>query len=144
MNVPALPVTLRFDEPRRADLHGTGFLARHSLEARIDPGLCTSCHADERSCRDCHAREHLLQVTNTSASPHPADWVGTRGSENRHGREARRNPMTCASCHGGGGETLCVGCHRVGGAGGNPHPSHFNSNRSLDDMPCRMCHGGVR
>lgn len=143
-NIATLPQDLRFDEPRRAQLHATGFLARHSLEARIDPGLCTSCHEDERVCRDCHARERLLRVDVSHASPHPADWVGTPGSGNRHGREARRNPLSCASCHGGAGESLCVGCHRVGAGGGNPHPPNFTSGKPLSELPCRLCHGGAQ
>lgn len=139
-NVAALPVMLRFDEPRRAELHGAGFFARHSLEARIDPATCTSCHAADGSCRDCHERSGLLRATQAHASPHPPGWVGTRGSANRHGAEARRDPLSCASCHGGGGEALCVGCHRVGGAGGSPHAPGFASQKALTDLPCRMCH----
>jgi hypothetical protein len=50
--------------------------------------------------------------------------------------------MSCAGCHGGSGEQLCVGCHRVGGAGGNPHGPGFQSNKAMHhDLPCRECHG---
>jgi hypothetical protein len=143
-NAPVLPATRHFDAPGRAELHPAGFLARHSSEARIDPALCTSCHADERSCRDCHARQGLLSVSSTRASPHEPGWVGTPGSGNRHGSEARRNPLSCASCHGGAGEALCVGCHRVGGAGGNPHGPGFASGKEMSELPCRACHGATR
>jgi hypothetical protein len=138
--VPALPSTWHFDEPRRPDMHAAGFFARHSLEARTDPALCTSCHRDEQECRDCHRARGLLEVTPEHGSPHPAGWVGTRSSENRHGIEARSNPVSCASCHGGAGESLCVGCHRVGGPGGNPHPPGFSSRKPRSDLPCRLCH----
>jgi hypothetical protein len=135
----ALPSTLRFDRPARADMHAFGFAARHALEARADPALCVTCHS-ESSCSDCHRKQGLLQATPSGASPHPPGWVSTPGGGNLHGREARRDPFTCASCHGGAGERLCVGCHRVGGPGGNPHPAGFAPRAPLDQMPCRMCH----
>ena len=138
--VPALPSVWHFDQVRRADMHAAGFFARHSLEARQDPALCTTCHQDASGCRRCHERQGLLQVTREHASPHPPGWVGAPGAGNSHGREARLNPVSCASCHGGAGEALCVGCHRVGGPGGNPHPRGFHSDKRMSEMPCRMCH----
>jgi hypothetical protein len=142
-NVPALPSTWHFDDPRRPDMHAAGFFARHSIEARLDPATCTSCHRDQNECRNCHRDRGLLEVSPQRGSPHPADWVGTRGAENRHGVEARNNPVSCASCHGGAGEALCVGCHRVGGPGGSPHPSGFSSHKPMSELPCRMCHLGA-
>jgi hypothetical protein len=142
VNVPALPTRLRFDQPERADMHRAGFMARHALEARTDPAMCVTCHT-ESSCRDCHQRENVSAGFG-NRSPHPPGWVGLPGQSNSHGREARLDPVACASCHGGAGEQLCVDCHRVGGPGGNPHPIGFQSARSMDEMPCRMCHGGMR
>jgi predicted CXXCH cytochrome family protein len=141
-NVPALPSIWHFDDVKRPDMHGAGFLARHSIEARLDPALCTSCHRDESGCQSCHQQRGLLEVSATRGSPHPPGWVGTRGSSNRHGIEARANPVLCASCHGGAGESLCVGCHRVGGPGGNPHPNRFVSHKPMSELPCRLCHMG--
>ena len=141
--VPALPSAWHFDDVRRPDMHAAGFFARHSLEARQDPALCTTCHQDQSGCRRCHEKSGLLEVTRTRGSPHPPGWVGARGSANRHGSEARQNPLSCASCHGGSGEALCVGCHRVGGPGGNPHPPGFHSQKPLSELPCRMCHMGA-
>lgn len=141
-HLPALPSNWHFDDVRRPDMHPRGFLARHSLDARADPALCASCHRDQESCRSCHAQRGLLQVSPSQLNPHPPGWVGTRASENRHGLEARQNPLSCAACHGGAGESLCVGCHRAGGPGGNPHPAGFHSSKPLSDMPCRMCHTG--
>lgn len=140
VNVPALPQTLHFDEPNRPDMHAQGFFARHAIEARIDPATCTSCHRDATYCEDCHRKRGLLAVSPAHGSPHPPNWVGTNPSENQHGIEARRNPVACASCHGGAGEMLCVGCHRVGGPGGNPHPPGFSSNKPIGELPCRLCH----
>jgi len=141
VTLPALPTRLRFDQPERADMHRAGFALRHSLEARADPALCVTCHS-ESSCRTCHAREGVA-AGSTSVSPHPPGWVGLPGERSPHGRAARLDPVSCASCHGGAGEQLCVDCHRVGAPGGSPHPPGFSSRKPLDDMPCRMCHGGA-
>jgi hypothetical protein len=140
VSTPGLPSTLRFDQPQRPDMHPAGFAARHALEAGVDPALCASCHREPSFCRDCHARRGLLEVTTARGSPHPADWTSTDPARNRHGEEARRNPVSCASCHGGEGEALCVGCHRVGGPGGSPHPAGFSSSKPPSERPCRLCH----
>jgi hypothetical protein len=136
--VPALPARLAFDDVRMSGLHRAGFFARHPDEARADPGLCTTCHS-EQSCIDCHTRKGVAGAT--AIDPHPPDWVtGPGGGE--HGQQARIDPASCAGCHGGAGEQLCVGCHRVGGPGGNPHGRGFASSKNMvRDTPCRFCHG---
>jgi predicted CXXCH cytochrome family protein len=138
VTVPTLPWRLAFDSPRLTGLHRAGFRTRHAEEARANPGLCTTCHAQDRFCQSCH-EERRVGALGGARSPHPPGWVRARGGE--HGRAARMDPLACASCHGGAGEALCVGCHRVGGPGGNPHGRGFAS--ALDpmrDAPCRMCH----
>jgi hypothetical protein len=135
--VPALPSTLHFTDPMRTSVHRAGFAARHSLEARSDPGLCSTCHTPDR-CATCHIAKGI--AGDERGTPHGPGWVGITSSENRHGREARRDPASCASCHGGAGEQLCVSCHAVGGVGGNPHPPGWSSRQPLTAMPCRMCH----
>jgi hypothetical protein len=140
-SVPALPSVRYFDDVTRASVHRAGFASRHSVEARIDPGTCTTCHSQE-SCVGCHTERHVAAgpELGLTASPHPPGWVGAAGP-NEHGRAARRDPAACASCHGGGGEALCVSCHKVGGVGGSVHPPGWSS--TLDrgrDTPCRMCH----
>jgi hypothetical protein len=136
--VPVLPARLAFDDARLPGLHRAGFAARHSDEARADPGLCTTCHT-ESSCIDCHTRENVAPGT-TTRSPHPPGWLTTSGGD--HGPQARMDPTSCAGCHGGAGEQLCIGCHRVGGPGGNPHGPGFASARDEHrDLPCRLCHG---
>ena len=137
VNVPALPAERRFGDPFRASVHRAGFASRHGLEARSDPGACSTCHAPD-ACSSCHVAKGV--ANNVRGSPHPAGWVGLTSADNRHGREARRDPASCASCHGGAGEQLCVSCHAVGGVGGNPHPPGWSSNQPLTAMPCRMCH----
>lgn len=139
VTTPALPERLAFDDPMRAGVHRAGFRARHAEEARGDPGLCTTCHAP-KVCSDCHAREKVA-ARSGGRSPHPSGWLGLPGQHNDHGRAAWREPELCAVCHGGAGEALCVGCHKVGAIGGNPHATGFRSRRSKADRPCRLCHG---
>ncbi len=143
VTTPALPSRLAFDEPDRQTMHRAGFRSRHADEARAEPGTCTACH-DTSMCRDCHTENGVVAASN-NPSPHPPGWVGLPGqSANEHGRAARRDPLTCASCHGGAGEALCVTCHRVGGVGGNPHPPGWSSRRDEQtDMPCVLCHRGA-
>ena len=133
----ALPATLHFADPFTPSVHRAGFAARHSLEAKSDPGACQQCHQPDR-CATCHLAKNVAGSGRTS--PHPPGWVGITAAESSHGREARRDPAACASCHGGAGEALCVTCHKVGGVGGNPHPPGWSSRQRLGDQPCRMCH----
>ncbi len=137
VTVAPVPRRRTLGDPLRPSVHRAGFRARHSDEAHADPGACLSCHQPER-CAGCHVAEGVAGAA--AASPHPAGWVGLTPGENQHGRAARRDPAACASCHGGAGEALCVGCHREGGVGGNPHPPGWSSRLPRDAMPCRLCH----
>jgi len=140
VTVPALPEKQAFDDPLRAGVHRAGFMSRHPLEARTQPGMCTTCHSED-SCKSCHDARGVSPSAGAQ-SPHPPGWLGARGGRNDHGRAAWDDPAECASCHSGGGEKLCVGCHKVGGMGGNPHKPGWTSNkRPLFDEPCRQCHG---
>jgi hypothetical protein len=135
--VPAVPAQRRFANPFAASVHRAGFAARHSLEARSDPGACTTCHSPDR-CAACHTSRGI--AGEGRGSPHPPGWIGLSSADNEHGRQARRDPAACASCHDGAGQSLCVSCHKVGGVGGNPHPASWSSRLPLTAMPCRMCH----
>lgn len=134
---PTVPWRQNFADPMRASVHRAGFASRHALEARSDPGACTVCHAPSR-CAACHDAKGL--AGDGARNPHPPGWVGIVASENRHGREARRDPASCAACHGGAGEKMCASCHSVGGVGGNPHPPGFSSKLPMSALPCRLCH----
>lgn len=135
-----IPADLRFDDPGVPSVHRGGFEARHGDVARVDPGTCSTCHTVER-CVGCHANRGVaaMAVSGQVPSPHPPGWIGLDANE--HGRAARRDPASCASCHGGAGEALCVSCHRVGGPGGTVHPPGWSSTRNAaTELPCRMCH----
>ena len=143
VTVAVLPERLLFDDPLRPGVHRAGFVARHSSEAAAQPGLCSTCHTVS-SCEGCHTKRNVRAAAGAGRSPHPPGWLGLRGERNEHGRAAWRDPIECASCHSGAGEALCVGCHKVGGSGGNPHrPGWTSRQRKAVDVPCRLCHGAA-
>jgi predicted CXXCH cytochrome family protein len=136
---PALPARLAFDDTRLDGLHRAGFKSRHAEEARANPGLCSTCHS-ENSCIACHSAAGVAP-SGITRSPHPLGWITTSPGGGDHGTQARIDPMSCAGCHGGAGEQLCVSCHKVGGPGGTPHGHGFTSTKNKTrDVPCRSCH----
>ena len=135
--VAVLPATQHFADPFAPSVHRAGFSARHALESRAEPGACTTCHSPDR-CASCHLARGV--AGEGRRSPHPPGWVGLAAADNEHGREARRDPSACAGCHDGAGQQLCVGCHKVGGVGGNPHPAGWSSRLPVAALPCRLCH----
>jgi Cytochrome c7 and related cytochrome c len=142
VNVAALPARLHFDDPFRASVHRAGFASRHAIEARAEPGACSTCHTPT-ACQACHERQHVAPAKGV-LGPHPPGWIGLTRASDLHGRAARADPASCAGCHGGGGERLCVKCHQVGGVGGNPHPAGWQSRQPLGALPCRLCHTNGR
>jgi hypothetical protein len=140
--VALLPEKMHFEDTTAPGVHRAGFMSRHPLEAATQPGLCLTCHTSD-TCERCHTREGVTAVSpaDKGRSPHPPGWLGLPGQPNDHGPAAWRDPSACATCHSGGGEALCIGCHRVGGVGGNPHRPGWTSNlRKTSDMPCVLCH----
>ena len=134
---------IEFKLPERVDadfIHRNDFLGRHSIEARADEARCLRCHGDS-FCQSCHLAQNLTSNAAAPRDPHPPGW-SFPGSPDFHGIEARRDIASCASCHDQGAQSNCVGCHRVGGVGGNPHPigwSHTRSEISKNNM-CLICH----
>ena len=121
ITVPTIPSRLDFDAPMRNTMHRANFMSVHDQQAAADPAACVVCHS-ELFCVDCHTRLGISGQNPSRGNPHPPGWSGPPGSGNAHGQAARLDPLSCASCHGGAGEVLCVSCHQVGGPGGNPHP----------------------
>lgn len=122
----------------REFVHRGDFLSRHSLEADLERGTCARCHGNS-FCDDCH---RLSGVGGGVAigSPHPPGWLDPLSSFG-HARAARRDLLSCVSCHESDAETTCVPCHRVGGVAGDPHPPGFGGGRDpLAYGVCRACH----
>lgn len=123
-------------------VHPADFLTRHAMEAASEPARCLSCHRTE-TCDSCHTARGVSAGRIGAVNPHPPGWVGPDSLDPRHhGRAARRDILSCASCHDQGPDTNCIECHKVGGSGGNPHPSGWQSSRTPSDTMCVYCHAG--
>jgi len=122
-------------------VHRADFESRHGIEARSQPTSCLRCHTPS-SCDSCHVERGVSANRVGSVNPHPLGWIGPNpAAESFHGRLARRDILSCVGCHEQGPATSCIRCHKVGGFGGNPHPSGWSSARSPQDAMCRYCHG---
>ena len=119
-------------------IHRGDFISRHGIEADLERGTCARCHGTP-FCDDCHRLSGVGGGVG-AASPHPPGWLDPV-SPFGHARAARRDLMSCVSCHEADAETTCVPCHRVGGVAGNPHPPGFGA--GIDPLlsgVCRACH----
>jgi hypothetical protein len=136
-------LTIERRRPERIDrnfVHRGDFITRHAIEAESQPARCLSCHTPE-TCDSCHVARGVSANRILGRNPHPPGWVGTApGDHSRHGREARRDILSCASCHEQGASTNCIRCHKVGAFGGNPHPGGWRSTQSESSKMCRYCH----
>ena len=138
------PVNIKFaDRPDRRFIHRNDWLGRHAVEAKGDPASCQKCHATS-SCETCHTQEHVGAGFATAKNPHPSTWNLPGSGGDFHGDEARRNINSCAACHDQGEQSNCVRCHKVGGIGGDPHPTGFARKHSIVDARkdgrCVVCH----
>ncbi len=122
-------------------IHPNDFLGRHSVEARADSATCQRCHGTS-TCQSCHLERGLSPAgtAQPGRNPHP-DGYGAGGL---HGPAARRDILSCASCHDQGAASICVDCHKVGGVGGNPHPQSWSLRHGREEIgrnaTCLVCH----
>jgi hypothetical protein len=139
----ATRVEVKFPEDvARPFIHRGDYLARHSVEAASDEASCKKCHGND-FCQSCHQAQNLTPTAARPRDPHPVGWT-LPGARDFHGEAARRDIASCASCHDQGPRSNCVGCHRVGGLGGNPHPaswlSHHDHGEIRTNGMCTTCH----
>ncbi|MBS1150607.1 MAG: hypothetical protein H6Q89_2305 [Myxococcaceae bacterium] len=128
--------------PERIDrsfIHRNDFFGRHPVEARADQAMCLRCHSNE-TCTGCHAKNSLTPGSTDSLQPHPPGF----GNGAVHGKEARRDIVSCAACHDQGAASNCVSCHKVGGVGGTPHPPSWMLRHRKEEVSrnamCQICH----
>ncbi len=129
--------------PERVDsnfIHRGDYVSRHQIEANADPASCRKCHGSF-FCDSCHTEQNVsTRSSGNPRNPHPPGFT----ARDAHGRAARQNIVACAGCHDQGPASICVGCHRVGGIGGNPHPAGFVSQHRNDNRrtnaTCAICH----
>ncbi|MCB9584020.1 MAG: cytochrome c3 family protein [Polyangiaceae bacterium] len=121
-------------------VHRGDFISRHAIEAQASPAKCQRCH-EPSTCDACHTRRGVSANSRSSRNPHPPEWVGNSASiKSLHGKAARRDLLSCASCHEQGPATNCIRCHKVGAYGGNPHPGGWRSSRGETTGMCGYCH----
>lgn len=119
-------------------VHRGDFVARHGAEADLERGTCARCHGVD-FCDGCH-RQSGVGGGVAPGSPHPPGWLDPVSSFG-HAQAARRDLLSCVSCHEADAEQTCVPCHRVGGVAGNPHPPGFGAgNDPMRLGVCRVCH----
>jgi predicted CXXCH cytochrome family protein len=131
--------TLQLERVDRSFIHRNDFMSRHSLEARANESECQRCHGTD-FCQSCHKNVGLVPGVANGLNPHPPGF----GQGSGHGAEARRDIVQCAACHDQGAASNCVTCHKVGGAGGNPHPPSFILRHPKEEISrnamCTICH----
>lgn len=143
----AMPLTIRF--PERVDarfIHRGDYTGRHQRDAQADATTCRKCHG-ARHCSSCHEDQGLSKsATSTNANKpgtHGPQWMNP-GASGFHGRKARREISSCASCHDRGVSSNCVTCHKVGALGGSPHPRRFGwadkASACRTNSMCASCH----
>jgi hypothetical protein len=119
--------------------HGAGYALLHAAEASRDAASCASCHSVSQFCRDCHTTS-AVDVDSAFLAPgvdaHPPGW-SLPGDPSHHGDAARRDLVSCVSCH---NDQSCTTCH----ADISPHGGDFwsrcaNLQRQSPDM-CAQCH----
>lgn len=153
------------------NVHRSEFQVTHPLAARTDPQLCTSCH-EVRFCSDCHNAFNAgrartpshrrtfdlglngdIDAIHASVNATQCDACHVQGQvvpdfahwSADHARDARRNLVTCQSCHPEG--DVCINCHSARGGAGqfNPHGKDWNDragrlNDASNGRTCRKCH----
>lgn len=119
-------------------VHRGDFLARHAVEVGLERGTCARCHGVSY-CDGCHEASGIGGSV-AANSPHPPGWLDPLSSLG-HARAARRDLLSCVSCHESDAEETCVPCHRVGGVAGDPHPAGFGGGMDpARHAVCRACH----
>lgn len=138
---PTINADLFPEQTGRTLLHRGDYATIHPFEARANPDACVRCHQPSE-CVDCHLESNVSGLGADPRQVHPEGWMEPGGRDS-HGRAARLNIIECASCHDDGANSNCVECHRVGAAGGNPHPAGW-TDRYDDETGarpmCATCH----
>ncbi|MBI1809364.1 MAG: hypothetical protein HYR75_05645, partial [Gemmatimonadetes bacterium] len=120
--------------PRR--YHVANFVTRHASSAYGRDAECSTCHNTGAFCRSCHQQAGLASQGNgRSLGYHNAQpqWL------QEHGRAARQELNTCASCH---QQRYCMQCHSDLGWRINPHGPNFDASRyaKANRQQCLRCH----
>lgn len=122
------------------NIHDLNYIYTHGLDAKSKRLDCSSCHDNRSFCDACHERENRIPLLHSSTS-----W------QHDHGRAARRDPESCASCHDTDDPTCArSGCHRDSDGLRGTDPRFHSSDINLfnvkgpwhgdDGYYCFFCH----
>ncbi|MBN2344067.1 MAG: cytochrome c3 family protein [Deltaproteobacteria bacterium] len=137
--------SLKFpDKVNKSFMHSGDWMSKHALRSKTDPASCQKCHGVSY-CSSCHNRNGIGAGVdqNGTNNPHPERSVWISPGPRSHGAAARKDILSCASCHDQGAASNCVNCHHES-MGINPHPPGWkapvsNSERSSHSN-CGICH----
>jgi hypothetical protein len=149
--------------------HRTDFRELHPIKTFDDPKSCLRCHDQKQFCVTCHNKfnpndlrflshrrgfsnievsaggpQHSTFSTSQCQTCHPNSVLPTHNWTSSHAQEARRNLMSCQSCH-SDGET-CLKCHSaISGLRVNPHPENWGDiadklKSYSNNRTCIKCH----
>ncbi len=135
--------------------HKGNFLKNHSMLAKTQNELCSSCH-DESFCLDCHSKEPGIKPSIKHIERMDRNIIHRGDYISRHNIEANINPASCLKCH---GERFCSDCHKKYGMfekpgisasdssiSYNPHPSNYKNksyhgaDAKRNIVRCITCH----
>lgn len=127
---PLMPSMKLHESLGRSLIHRGDWLTRHRIDAGEDNSSCLKCHRTSE-CNECHSEK----IREGKYEEHPPGWMN-KGSSRFHGNAARRNILSCASCH--EADKKCVECHRYI----NPHPSGWKGGifDKKKQPSCKPCH----
>jgi hypothetical protein len=133
---------------RPLTIHPGDYGRLHAGDARRNQQRCASCHRSQSFCLSCHQRLGVGLETRGGFRPsapaayHPAGFSAKQVGPAHHSYSARRNIMTCSSCH---REGTCIRCHGAtsrGRGGFSPHGPGFRGSskcRALSSRNQRVC-----
>ncbi len=121
-------------------IHDLNYIYTHGLDAKSKRLDCSRCHDNQSFCYACHERENRIPLLHSSVA-----WLSD------HGRAARRDPESCASCHDTGDPTCArSGCHRDSDGLRGTDPRYHSPDNNLfsskgpwhrdDGYYCFYCH----
>lgn len=149
-------------------IHRSDWRELHPIKA-TDQKLCFRCHDERKFCYECHSKfkredlsfishrrswsdlevkqggpQHSTFTSGQCEGCHPNSLLPKHQWSSSHAREARKNLMTCQTCHADG--NVCLKCHSaMTGLKVNPHPKNWGSisdkmKKASGNRTCIKCH----
>lgn len=149
--------------------HRTDFREVHPIKAADNPQACYRCHDSKKFCNECHTKfnpndlrvlshrkgwsdlrvgqggpKHATFATTQCRQCHPDSVLPKHEWSASHAREARKNLMSCETCHPDG--DVCAKCHSAkSGLKISPHPRNWSRvsgklSRASNNRTCIKCH----